>query len=294
MSTNMNTNMNSHNAAHIALAAPLRRPHAAASVAVLVAQSRPIVMAGIASTLKQRRHYDVCTWDVSSGPWQRMLAQQAFDLIVLDQPLLQATRRPAGAPSGSVLRPPKVVLMTTLSEDRECVEASGNGVRPVLQENLHVALHEARPDHVDARLSIQCSEQEFFNTLNGLVPVDRPAGRSAPPVAFRGGLAPAVLRRVCAYVTARLGEKLQLRQLAVLAGLSDCHFARAFKQSVGCPPHRYLMKQRVDAAAQLIMQTDRPLADIALDVGFSDQSHFTRTFVQLLGETPRVYRWRHR
>lgn len=110
----------------------------------------------------------------------------------------------------------------------------------------------------------------------------------------RGGLAPGAQRRVLAHIEAHLAEKIELRDLAALAGLSECHFSRAFKQSLAAPPHRYLMRRRVTAAAALIEQTDRPLSDISLEVGFADQSHFTRVFIELTGETPRTYRRRHR
>jgi AraC-like DNA-binding protein len=110
----------------------------------------------------------------------------------------------------------------------------------------------------------------------------------------RGGLAPGAKRRVLAHIEAHLAEKIELRDLAALAGLSECHFSRAFKQSLAVPPHRYLMRRRVTAAAALIEQTDRPLSDISLEVGFADQSHFTRVFVELTDETPRAYRRRHR
>jgi AraC-like DNA-binding protein len=110
----------------------------------------------------------------------------------------------------------------------------------------------------------------------------------------RGGLAPGARRRVLAHIEAHFAEKIELCDLAALAGLSECHFSRAFKQSLGVPPHRYLMRRRVAAAAALIEQTDRPLSDISLEVGFADQSHFTRVFVELTDETPRAYRRRHR
>ncbi len=124
----------------------------------------------------------------------------------------------------------------------------------------------------------------------------RPA---APPIAtaapsFRGGLPPGALRRVRDFVAQRMSERIELCQLAQIAGLSVCHFSRAFKQSVGLPPHRYLMRERISAAALLIRTTDRPLVEIALEVGFSDQSHFTRCFSDVMGDTPRDYRRMHR
>ncbi len=66
--------------------------------------------------------------------------------------------------------------------------------------------------------------------------------REAPPLPeVRGGLAPAVIRRVQEYLLAHLAEPVTLAELAQEAGLSEYHFARMFGQSLGCPPHRYLL-----------------------------------------------------
>jgi AraC-like DNA-binding protein len=120
------------------------------------------------------------------------------------------------------------------------------------------------------------------------------ANHSQVPARPRGGLAPGALRRVRDAVAQRLDDKLDLSQLAGVAGLSRSHFARAFKESVGQPPHRYLMEKRVAAAADLVKDTDRKLADIAVELGFFDHSHFVRVFTRILGETPSAYRRRHR
>ncbi len=112
--------------------------------------------------------------------------------------------------------------------------------------------------------------------------------------AHRGGLAPGVLRRVREAIDSRLSASIKLTELADLAGLSTCHFARAFKQSIGVPPHRFIVERRIAYAMQLVRQTSQPFTDIALAVGFSDHSHFTRTFVRVVGETPRACRRRHR
>jgi AraC-like DNA-binding protein len=98
------------------------------------------------------------------------------------------------------------------------------------------------------------------------------------------------LQRVREYVEEHLSENIELETLADIAGLSKWHFARAFKQSVGTPPHFYLVQRRLERAQELLAETDLPLAQIALKIGFSDQSHFSRRFRTLLGLTPRSFR----
>lgn len=122
---------------------------------------------------------------------------------------------------------------------------------------------------------------------------DRTVNMPTAP-ACRGGLAPGALRRTLEHIERQLSERVEINELANLAGLSDCHFARAFRQSVGVPPHRYVMTRRLEIAADLIANSQRALTDIALEVGFSDHSHFTRTFARMKGETPGAYRRRHR
>jgi AraC-like DNA-binding protein len=121
------------------------------------------------------------------------------------------------------------------------------------------------------------------------LPIPRPDDKTA-----RGGVAFGSLRRIREHIERKLAHKISLRELADIAGLSAGHFCRAFKQSVGVSPHRYLLQRRIAAAAELIRDTDRPLAEVALRVGFSDQSHFTRVFARESGETPSVFRHRYR
>jgi AraC-like DNA-binding protein len=148
---------------------------------------------------------------------------------------------------------------------------------------------------VDARLSVDCRPEELHLALCGLCgPLTSRRAKSRQPSSARGGLAPGALRRVHAHIHSRLSQRIELSELADIAGLSGCHFSRAFKQSLGVPPHRYLMQRRIEAAAELIEQTDRPMSEIALEVGFSDQSHFTRMFSRHFLQTPRQFRFAHR
>ena len=102
----------------------------------------------------------------------------------------------------------------------------------------------------------------------------------------RGGLAPAVRRRVLELMEARAGERLTLDVLSREAGLSPAHFARAFKESVGRAPHQHLLGLRLERARRLLEAPDVALSDVALRTGFADQAHFTRFFKRRFGVTP--------
>ena len=111
------------------------------------------------------------------------------------------------------------------------------------------------------------------------------------PTPSRGGLSPAVTRRVCEYIEGHLDEKMRLDGLATVAGLSTDHFARAFHQSVGVPPHTYLLRRRLEHVEHMLRETHAPLSEIALATGFSDQSHLARHFRRWSGMSPRQVRW---
>ena len=118
--------------------------------------------------------------------------------------------------------------------------------------------------------------------------------RNYTPDVRRGGLSPGALRRVRDHIAAHFHENLDTRTLASYAGLSAYHFSRAFKSSVGMPPHRYLLEQRIRKAAELIERSEQSLVNIGLAVGFADQAHFSRTFHALVGLTPCQFRRAHR
>jgi len=110
------------------------------------------------------------------------------------------------------------------------------------------------------------------------------------PRPSRGGLPPALTHRICEYVESHLDQKIPLDALASMAGLSAHHFARAFRQSVGMPPHGYLLQRRLEHAEHLLRDTRLPLSEIALAAGFSDQSHLARHFRRLTGMPPSLAR----
>lgn len=109
--------------------------------------------------------------------------------------------------------------------------------------------------------------------------------------AIRGAaLSPHVLARVQERIDASLEAGISLDALAQEAGLSRFHFARAFRHATGLPPHGYLTRCRVERAKDLLRHTDLALAEVAFAVGFSSQSHFSATFREWVGQTPRSFR----
>ena len=98
------------------------------------------------------------------------------------------------------------------------------------------------------------------------------------------------LNRVVDYMHAHIDQNLPLHQLAATAGLSPSHFARAFRAATGEPPHRYLVRLRVEKARHLLELTRLPIIDISLQCGFDQSTHFATMFRKCVGLSPRAYR----
>jgi len=103
-------------------------------------------------------------------------------------------------------------------------------------------------------------------------------------------LAAPSLNRVIEKIDADLTADLSLGQLAALAGLSVPHFCRAFKQSLGCPPHAFIVRRRLERAKEYLRLSSMPITDVALSCGFSSSSHFANTFRRETGMTPQDFR----
>lgn len=108
----------------------------------------------------------------------------------------------------------------------------------------------------------------------------------------RGGMAPRRLRKAIEFINDNLDKEqtVALAAVAEAVGMSYFHFSRAFKQSMGVSPNVYMIEQRIGRAKRLLSETDLPIAEIALRVGFASQSHFTTTFRRLAWTTPKAFR----
>jgi AraC family transcriptional regulator len=92
------------------------------------------------------------------------------------------------------------------------------------------------------------------------------------------------------WIQAHAQEDIALDRVAGEAGLSPFHFLRLFSRVLGVTPHQYLVRSRLRHAARLLADDDRPVTDVALDVGFADLSNFVRSFHRAAGVSPRGFR----
>lgn len=98
------------------------------------------------------------------------------------------------------------------------------------------------------------------------------------------------LQQAIDYIHTHLNRELSLDELASVVNISPTYFASLFKKVMGISPHQYVIKQRVEQAKLMLSKTDLAIADIALQVGFSSQSHLTQQFKRLTGMTPKQVR----
>ena len=120
--------------------------------------------------------------------------------------------------------------------------------------------------------------------------VTRQTGNRGARQIPRGGFAAWQSRRLAAHVDANLAGKIVVKDLAASLEISVGHFCRAFKRTFGMPARIWIRHRRIELAQGLMLTTGASLTEIALSCGMSDQSHFTRSFRRIVGETP--YSWR--
>ncbi|MDH7785463.1 AraC family transcriptional regulator [Ochrobactrum sp. 19YEA23] len=110
------------------------------------------------------------------------------------------------------------------------------------------------------------------------------------PRQWGGGLPPWQERLATQMIDANIDGNVTLGELAKVCGLSKRHFTRAFRQSMGMPPHQWLQHRRIDKAKQMLTRPEVSISTIALECGFADQSHLTRIFTRLIGRSPGEWR----
>ena len=138
--------------------------------------------------------------------------------------------------------------------------------------------------------SHQYAEALSIVLVHELLRLEQTSGTVRP---LRGGLPMRQQKRLAEFIDEHLAEEISLATLAGLVDLSLHHFARAFRQSFGMPPHRYHMSRRMDRARSLLRRSVFSVTQIGSQIGFRETSSFTRAYRKFAGVTPSEYR-RHR
>lgn len=125
-------------------------------------------------------------------------------------------------------------------------------------------------------------------------PDGHPDAAPAPDTLPRGGIPAYRLRKVVDFVRAEFGCAITVREMAEQVGMSEYHFAREFKRSLGLTPRQYLTQCRLEEAQRMLRTTDLQVSEVARRVGFTSASHFAEVFRKRVGLRPREFRERHR
>lgn len=185
-------------------------------------------------------------------------------------------------PLGAQFQSPCAFLHVHISTDHLPAYADGLNDLVLLRDPLAAELARALVEHGDA------ADRQFTHCIGQTLAMH--LTRMELPRVKVNALPKWRLRRVEQHVADHFDRCISLSELANVAGLSRMHFAAQFRAATGYRPREYLLTQRVEHAKTLLATTERPLAEIALSVGFSTQAHFSTVFKRISGQSPA--RWR--
>ncbi|MEM9236791.1 MAG: helix-turn-helix domain-containing protein [Verrucomicrobiota bacterium] len=168
------------------------------------------------------------------------------------------------------------------AEDRRVMEA-----RTTLPNKVWLVPHvRGVPKwYVSTKTPMVDHRDEVVGTAGVMYPIDTPKERQAY---FRE------LSTVVSYMEKHYAETISMAEMAEMVGLSSTRFNLRFRQILHMSPSEFQLRLRVERAQKLLTMSERSLAEIALDLGFCDQSHFGKRFQKVTGLSPRAYRKRFR
>lgn len=264
--------------------------------------------------IRHARH--VCRYETSEDPW-KYEDEHTLGLFLSPRPFQFSHRQERRTHTGLysqgdlLITPADTPMITQAEGDVQIVQIRLRAafVRQVAGETLEqdsdrielVPAFQTRDPQIDAIATLLLAElhqassssrlctDSLANVLAVHLLRHHATSRSELPT-YAGGLPQHQLLQILDYIDAYLSSEMTLADLAALVGMSQFHFGRLFKQSLGLSPYQYLLQQRVERAKQLLKQTDKSIVEIALECGFNSHSHFGRKFRQLTGSTPRAYR----
>ncbi|MEM9275622.1 MAG: AraC family transcriptional regulator [Cyanobacteria bacterium P01_F01_bin.143] len=183
-------------------------------------------------------------------------------------------------------------FLSELAEQNELINANKVELLPLPQHqdailNNLVALfqQEMNSDYSEGQIY-----EESLSNLLGIHLLRHYCVFPTKATEYSGGLARNKLKRVLDYINEHLADDISLSELAKQAKLSQSHFSTLFRQSTGKSPYRFVTEQRVARAQELLLNTDMTVLDIAVAVGFYDQTHLRRHMKKLRGISPKQLR----
>ena len=207
---------------------------------------------------------------------------------------------PAGVRSGWRWHGRSKVIVVTLDPDRFQRFAEHEAGVVLTGAQLQDRPHFSDPDLCDAAVQLRDALEHddigssvIYESLARifLVKLIRGYGHRPEEPIENTGFSAKDYGRVLDYIERNYAQEIGVEDLAREAHLSPSHFSRLFKKSLDQSPHQFLMKYRVERAKDLLVrEPDRPLAQVAVSTGFSDQAHFSRTFKRFTDTTPTAYR----
>jgi AraC family transcriptional regulator len=178
-------------------------------------------------------------------------------------------------------------METYLGDTQAVAKIGSTGPREWVQHVI--ALLDAAVDQLDHEQAVHGTILRAASLLRKQI--DPEVGGTAPDI--RGGLCAWQARKVRAYIDSHITGPVLVADLCALVRLSEAHFSRAFSRTFGKSPHAFVIRRRVELAAQYMLQTEAPMSDIALRCGFTDQPHLCKQFRQATGHTPAAWRRAH-
>lgn len=190
--------------------------------------------------------------------------------------------RAQDASASVVVRLPPALLRRAaedmgLDPDRVGLEPRHQFRDPQIEHIAWALEADRRADHPGGLLYTECL---------GLALSVRLLGQYPAPLERERGLSKPQLRRVTEYIEEHLDQNLSLARLAGVAGVSASHLKTLFKRSTGLPVHEYVVQRRVERARTLLQRGGLSAGEVALEAGFSHQSHMARCMRRVLGVTP--------
>ncbi|GLQ52592.1 helix-turn-helix domain-containing protein [Dyella flava] len=183
---------------------------------------------------------------------------------------------------------PSELLWFSADAEHACAALDGRSIGPV-KNDLLLQLARTLTDIADDDQNASFAEQLVSMLVDGIRHL-RAENATTTRISRKTTLPNWRLQRVDSYVKAHLSEPVALSDMAEAAGLSPMHFAAQFRSATGYRPHHYLLLCRLERAKELMGNASLSMLDVALDVGFRTQAHFTTVFKRLNGKTPSVWR----